>query len=98
MQRLRPALLKATEITNRSLKGRLVSVHRAEDNLILQHVIEEQAVGINFGGGFGVRHTSQGEDGIGTQYSHDIEDDLRSSCRFEAEIESADLLGQLLDR
>src|SRR5947199_3175942 len=95
---LRPALLKDTEIANRSIKGSPVSVHRAEDNLILQHVIADQEVGINFDGGFEVRHTREGEDGIGTQYSHYIEGDLRSSRRFEGEIDSADLLGKLLDR
>ena len=61
-------------------------------------MIADQEVGINFDGGFEVRHTREGEDGIGTQYSHYIEGDLRSSRRFEGEIDSADLLGKLLDR
>src|SRR5205823_10029473 len=59
-QHLRPALLKDTEIANRSRKGSRISVHRAEDNLILQHVIADQEVGINFAGGFEVRHTTEG--------------------------------------
>src|SRR5690242_20521973 len=35
MQRLRPAPLKDTQVANRSLKGSPVSIHCAEDNLIL---------------------------------------------------------------
>src|SRR5713226_4550911 len=95
---MRPALLKDSEIANRRLKGRLVSVHRAKNHLILQHVIEEQEVGINFDAGFVLRHASREEDGIGAQYSHDIEGDLRSSRRFVDEIDMANKLTKLLDR
>ena len=61
-------------------------------------MIEDQALGINVDGGFAVRHTSEDEDGIGPQDSHDIEDDLGSSRRLEDEIDIADLLGKLIDR
>src|SRR6266566_5493158 len=60
-QCLWPALLKDTEIANRSLKSSPVSVNRAEDHLILEHRIQDHAIGINVDGSLAIRHTCEGE-------------------------------------
>src|SRR6266567_3637166 len=97
-ERVGPTLLKDAEIANRGLKSCPVSVHSTENYLILEHLIEEQEVGIHFDTGRFVRHTGRDEDGVGTQYAHDIEGDPCGSRRFVDEIDVANQFAKLLDR
>src|SRR5438552_2553583 len=96
--RRRPALLEHGEVADGGLERLGPRVHGAEHDLVLEHEVPHDDVGIDLDRRLPPGDAGEHEDAVRAEHLHDLERDGRRAGRLVDEIDVADALGELLDR
>src|SRR6266568_5684556 len=95
-ERLRPAGEENAEVAYCTRERFAIGVDRADHDLILQHQIAHDDVGVNPNGRFGRRDAGEDVNAVQPQHAQDVVGNLRGADRFVNEIDIPDTLGELV--
>src|SRR5207302_14160 len=92
-----PAFQKDTKVTDGAFKGLTIGIDRADDDLIFQHEVAHDEVGVNRHRRSGGGNASEDINAVQPQHAQDVVGNFCRADGFVNEIDVADSLGELVN-